>query len=621
MILQALHDLYERFEKDENYDVAPEGWSLQRISFITVLNEDGSLFGFQDHRDASSSKARARCHVVPGGSHSNAIEACLLRDNTAYMLGYRVDDQNPHRTQQCFEAFRELHIGLRDRITHPNFEAVCRFLNTWKPSEAQNHPELAEIGTDSGIFQIRGKIAFVHELPEIKQLVDEQLSRKSFAEGMCLITGRKAALADLHEPKIKGVKSAQTSGALVVSFNKRAFESFGLEELQGLNAPVSAEAAGKYCKVLNALIAADGHRIQIGDATTVFWTETPTLFEAALSPYLTAYSERNAESDEDSESVPAQRILVLQKLYGTLRAVRSGGRPEPEFAAESEKKFCILGLTGQAGGRIGVRFWHQSSVGQLLRNLANHHADLEIVRPTKNQQGDCIGREFPTFAHLIQQTAREAKNVPPLLIAPLIRAALEGGRYPDALASAVIRRIRADRQIDPTAWGENALETYHIRESAYLRASILKAWLIRNHHQTIAMTYDPTKKSPAYRLGALFALLEKTQQDALGDVNAGIRDRFYSSASATPASVFPRLMRTYGHHLKKAAGDRKGYIAYREKEVQGILAEPERMNEFPSHLNLRDQGIFAIGYYHKRKDLWTSNKPNAEAENASEQES
>ena len=113
------------------------------------------------------------------------------------------------------------------------------------------------------------------------------------------------------------------------------------------------------------------------------------------------------------------------------------------------------------------------------------------------------------------------------------------------------------------------------------------------------MGLDEDRTEPAYRLGRLFAALEKTQGDALGKVNATIRDRFYSSASATPGTVFPRLLRTYQHHL---ANMKRGKIG-REILVREIL---EPLSSFPAHLNLTDQGLFALGYYHQMRDLWTS---------------
>ena len=164
-----------------------------------------------------------------------------------------------------------------------------------------------------------------------------------------------------------------------------------------------------------------------------------------------------------------------------------------------------------------------------------------------------------------------------------MRAVLSGTPYPEMMAIAVINRIRADREI------------------SYLRAAILKGWLTRNPKtkQGISMSLNEENKDPAYRLGRLFAALEKTQEDALGSVNASIRDRFYSSASATPGSVFPRLLRTYQHHLSKLEG---GLKVNREQLVQDIL---DPLDGFPGFLDLQAQGLFAIGYYHQRKRFFT----------------
>ena len=116
------------------------------------------------------------------------------------------------------------------------------------------------------------------------------------------------------------------------------------------------------------------------------------------------------------------------------------------------------------------------------------------------------------------------------------------------------------------------------------------------------MSLDEERKDPAYRAGRLFAVLEKTQKDALGDVGATVRDRFYSSASATPRSVFPRLLRTYQHHLSKL---QPGAKINREKLMQQIL---DTLENFPAHLNLSEQGLFALGYYHQTRAFYTSKK-------------
>jgi CRISPR-associated protein Csd1 len=232
-----------------------------------------------------------------------------------------------------------------------------------------------------------------------------------------------------------------------------------------------------------------------------------------------------------------------------------------------------------------VRFWNTDTLGALFDKLKDHHEAMRIDR----QFGEGSKRpdpEFPPAWMLLRETAREPKDIPPLLAGALMRAILEGMPYPDALAHAVIRRVRADRVIN------------------YCRAAILKAWLIRKPHRQggIPVSLDTERTDPAYRLGRLFAVLEGAQYRALGDVGASIRDRFYSSASATPAMVFPRLLRTYQHHLGKMETGAKVNF---EKRAQEII---DGIDDMPAHLNLEAQAQFAIGYYHQRKALFDGAK-------------
>ena len=114
------------------------------------------------------------------------------------------------------------------------------------------------------------------------------------------------------------------------------------------------------------------------------------------------------------------------------------------------------------------------------------------------------------------------------------------------------------------------------------------------------MALDTQNKKPAYLLGRLFAVLEKTQKDALGDIDATIKDRFFGVASATPKTVFPQLLRTSQHHIAKAE-----YGGWNEKIMGEIVAD---LDDFPAHLSLDEQGIFIIGYYHQRQELYKARK-------------
>lgn len=583
MILNSLNDLYGRLADDPDYEVANPGYSPQNISFRVVLKPDGTLFTIQDARvpDANG-RPRSDKQIVPGEAKppGAGINPGFLWDNTTYMLGYKKDDPKPERTLESFQAFRDLHLAREKEINHPHFSAVCRFLESWTPERANEYatsrPEIDELTTGFGVFSIQGETKPVHALPEILHWWDNQKSSDDTTLGQCLITGGESVpIARLH-PKIKSVAGAQSAGASLVSFNAPAYESYGKD--QSFNAPVSEEAAFHYGTALNSLLSgpkSGKHRIRIGDTTCVFWTDKPSIFEDVFGLFATEGS--NAPEQAQDEN-------TRSKLETLLKAIRIAGDAESELGTDpSETHFYLLGLAPNAA-RLSVRFFHRSTVGQLLENLRAHHRDIGIVREWDSPKGKRLpDPEFPAYWMLLNQSARVSDEVPPLLGGALMRAILEGSPYPEALYSAVIRRIRADRTIN------------------YLRAAIIKGTLIRNHQQSVTTMLDTESNDPAYLLGRLFAALEKTQYDALGDLNAALRDKFYASASATPASVFPRILRTYQHWLAKLGGGAK---VSRERLVQDILDEIPSKG-FPSNLNLKSQGIFALGYYHQRKDFFT----------------
>jgi CRISPR-associated protein Csd1 len=236
---------------------------------------------------------------------------------------------------------------------------------------------------------------------------------------------------------------------------------------------------------------------------------------------------------------------------------------------------------GPNASRLSVRFWHTSTLGDLATNLQEHHRDLAIVRQWDETNSKKPDPKVPGgISRLLRQT---------LLAGALIRSILLGTNYPDALFQKVMSRLRVAEKENG-----NALDRV-----SYLRAAIIKAYLNRNHKLHLPMSLDTSRTDPAYLLGRLFAVLEKTQQDALPEINATIRDRFYSAASATPGAVFPRILRNYQHHLSKLEG---GFRVNRERLVQDIV---DAVRDFPAHLHLRQQGQFAIGYYHQRKDLFS----------------
>lgn len=584
MIFHALNDLYDRLRADPEYGVAPIGRSLQKITFKVVIKPDGALHAIEDIRDHSGKSPRPLQIEVLGTAKQSGsgLNPSFLWDNTQYMLGLKAEDMKAERTRQAFEAFRDRHLLVEREIGDDGFSAVCRFLEGWDPSAHQDEPVLSDAGlTGYGLFQIIGEASYVHESPVVRSWWEDQPVDSNPVRGQCLVTGDIRPIARTHD-KIKGVVGGQGAGGTIAGYNDSAYESYGLS--QSFNAPVGESVAFRYVSALNSLL--DGprrerHRILLGDMTIAFWTDRPSIVESFFA--------RFATSGSGVLEGGAQDEGVRMRIETILASIRVGRANPAELDIDPKgTRYHILALSPNSA-RIAVRFYHQSAVADLIEQLAAHYGDLALVRrpPTGKWRGD---PEFPSFRDLLDQTARERKDIPPLLAATLLRAALTGGQYPQAMYAAVLRRVAADRNV------------------TYLRACVLKAFLNRNLNQELSMALDLSRSDPAYRLGRLFAALEKTQRDALGgELNKTIRDSYYGAASATPRSVFPRLLRTYQHHLAKMQG---GLRINRERLVQEIVGP---LSCFPSHLDLAGQGLFAIGYYHQTDAFYR--KPDAAASN------
>ncbi|SIP90176.1 CRISPR-associated protein, Csd1 family [Alkalispirochaeta americana] len=576
MILQELYSYYQRLNGDPGSGIAPPGYSPQNISWALVLDNDGNLVQIQDIRDTTRKTPRPVSMMVPEAVVKSVnIAANFLWDNTGYVLG--ADDKGkPERSQKTFEAFRAWNHEIGDGIDDEGMRATLRFLDAWVPAHAPSLESWLEIVGTNLVFRLVDEQRYIHERPLVRDTWinawasganDRGDGDEPLQEQTCLITGKRATVARLHN-KIKGVRDAQTMGAAIVSFNLDTFTSYGKE--QSYNAPVGTDAAFAYTTALNHLLRFESRqKIQIGDATTVFWAERTTPVENFLG-FVMDPRETNLSGAETAASV------------GTyLQSIRSGKQPED---IDESVRFHILGLAPNAS-RLAVRFWHSGTVAELDKVLGQHFRDLEIVREYDNEL------EFPGIWHLLIETAPQHKseNIKPTLAGAMTRSVLTGAAYPSYILAALIDRIRADGVI------------------GYYRAALIKAVLTRNARiqskpMEVTKVLNEHATNVAYRLGRLFAVLEKAQAEAIPGTNATIKDRFYSAASATPGVVFSQLLRLNQHHLAKLE---QGPKVFKEKLIQEIV---DGIDRFPSHLSLEDQGMFALGYYHQRKAFFTKSE-------------
>jgi CRISPR-associated protein Csd1 len=245
-----------------------------------------------------------------------------------------------------------------------------------------------------------------------------------------------------------------------------------------------------------------------------------------------------------------------------------------------------------------VRLWVEADAAELQDLLGKHLRDIAL-------DGDRDDRLL-TLRRITAATGRwdakkskfDTENVSPQLAGDLARSVLTGAAYPQSLLATMIRRIHSDGEV------------------AYARVAAIKACLVRNSRLRgnpleVKVKLDPVETSAAYNCGRLFALLEKVQTDSAGgELNSTIKDHYFSSASTTPALVFPRLFRLSQHHLAKLETGQKIYYDRQLGEVMGLI------DQFPRQLALEDQGKFVIGYFHQRQDLYTSKKDKEEGAKA-----
>jgi CRISPR-associated protein Csd1 len=609
MILQALYNYYKILCADPDVDIAEPGYSKAPVSHALNLSPDGKLVDiiplYNLVQQGKKSVERPRRMNVPQQvKRSVNIEANVLCDNAAYVLGLTEKEaKDPNYARKRFESFRDRNIAIFSKVNSGVARAIITFLRTYDPATAQDDPIIARhrdklLEGGNLIFFVDGKNAL--DDPEIRQVWEkEYTSTQSTKKMQCLVTGEIEPIARLHLD-IKGVRGAQAKGAALVSFNLDAFTSYRRD--QGENAPVSQSVAAGYVEALNYLLSDQNpHRkIYLGDTTVVYWADTAdrryaSAFYALLSP------ENQPANDEGSKTTRRRDKSAEQTMHAVAEKIEQGKPLDLQALREGlndSTRFYVLGLAPNAS-RLAVRFFLTEPFGVFAERIMQHYSDLNIIKEYAGQPdylspyrilAECVSPK-------VTQREEELRSSWSLLGGAFMRSILMDTPYPEGLYVAIMNRIRHDND-----------EEGRSRKITYIRAAFIKAHLLRKYrHQhpnpyqeALTMALNESYTHPAYVLGRLFAWLEKAQTEAIGrEVNATIKDRYFTSACAAPASVFPVLLRLSQHHLAKA--EYGGHLDRKIQELLNLLdARP-----FPSRLTLDEQGIFVLGYYHQRAAFYT----------------
>ena len=596
-MLQQLCELADRLKAKGQPGFEDDSFELKPIDFVLTINEQGAFIDLQstatqisaeeepldeekpDDKKKGKSKKKTKPAVTVKKTfliptmpkRANSVAPGFLVDNAKYVLGYEKAEEgvvvNEERNKRCHQAFVDAVRKASAEVKTVGMNALTAFFDDLTPDKARKIAEQASLtGSELIVFALQSSDWCIHEEPDVRSYWRALLSNEGEkgSSGQCLVTGEFGPLARLH-PLIKRIPNGQPAGTSLVSFNANAFESFGLS--QGDNAPISRVAAVAYGKALNYLLEKTNERtfrygVRVGDGVMVFWTKATHSTEVCAEDIFADILEPN----------PQDAIRFAESVAKGL-----------EKTAFDQDKFYAVTLSANAS-RVVVRDWLEMSVGELKKNVSQYFDDLRIGSTTTPIP---FGKIFQSLQ------SPGGGDLSPQLSGRLFTAALTDRIFPRELLAAAVRRMRIVSKA--------GAYDLHPR-CAIIKASLLRIGRNNNPPREVTVTMDENNHDVAYLLGRLFAVLERLQGDAQGDLNASMRDKYFGAASATPAAVFPRLIRLSMHHTAKS----KNGDWFEKLKTQIIAALPGA--PLPTAMNLEQQGLFAIGYYHQREVFFQPSK-------------
>jgi CRISPR-associated protein Csd1 len=619
LIIPALCKYYDILASDEAVQIPKKGYSNAKVSFVLVIGSEGQLDHIIDLRSDEKKPRPREMNVPKQDSRTTAIAPHFLCENAKYIFGVEIkngkdrqkalsspgelisvlNDENDDlicilkRTAECFQEFKALHHKVLDHLPDAPVHSFLKFLDSWNPEHFLMNPKISQYRDDllaGGYCVFESGGVFLHQIPDVRKAWESIGSGgdEHLFSAQCLVTGDDQPISRTHQ-KIKGVIDAQPAGASLVSFNNDAFCSYRKD--QSYNAPIGESSEFKYTTVLNYLLANKQNKIHILDTTTIFWAETRgNTCEDLVQFFLNPSISPEPDPDQNSQDqVLSNDPKTRQQITDILSKVKKGSQlSETDIGINPDVNFYILGLSPN-NARISVRFWYKDHFGNFIDRIARHYLDMDIIRDERDPP-------FASIYWLLRETARKDADPSPILSGLLMNAILNNAMYPVQMYTAILNRVRVENSIN------------------YARAGFIKAYLLRlsrSGHSCvkegmIQMSLQEENSNIPYRLGRLFSVLEKVQTETNRDLGSTITSKYFSSASATPAVVFPVLLKLAQHHIAKSEWGFKT-----TKSIEEILSG---VDQFPAYLTLEEQGMFMLGYYHQRKALFQKKETKIDAE-------
>ena len=559
MILKALYDYYQR-----SGEVAPLGLEYKQIGFIIVLDKDGHFLRFEDRR--LDKKSAQQFLVMKSVGRSSAPVANYLYDNSQYVFGYS-DKGDLDSMRKYFDTFKSKVAEIYGMYSENKaIQAVYAFYQQ-EPSamvEAMQQDALwddiaknlnKKYSTFS--FLIDGDTEIVASKRDLMNLATPE----DTVEGkLCLVTGKHSKTVEVTTATM--IPGSQATAKLVAFQVNSGYDSYG--KTKGNNAPISEDAEFAYTTALNHMLRPDSHnKFMVGNRTFLFWASSASQAAKESEDSLFALLGRPETDDDD----PNRRIELVRS---TFMAIYNG-----KLSADKDDTFYILGLAPNSA-RIAVVYWSEMPLRDFAGVISRHFEDMEMVDIRKEKKPYVGLHSILGSVTLGGKSSDAIPNMPDAVV----KSIFQGLPYPISLFQACLRRVRAEQSIN------------------IVRAAIMKAYLNRlndNNHKNIESMLDKENNNQGYLCGRLFAVLENLQYAA--NKQDSIRSSYMNAASSTPAAVFSTILKLSNSHYGKLSKENKGLAVFFDNQKKEIMA---MIQDFPTTLDLGDQGRFFLGYYHQK---------------------
>ena len=587
MIISELNDYYQCLLTKPDSPLTKDGYSKVNITYLIQLSINGDLLDIVPHTQTvivkKNQKEVPTEMILPLRQSVPKIIGNFLEHRPLYIFGLDTEVKGEkfyYESKKSKESFASMKIENQcfSNMSGKVGKAINKFIEKWEPSKELQNPILAKIiSSYNNVYYsfcvLDDDIYFANEDKEILEKWEDIFHNRENdgRDGYCCITGKRSIIARINN-NLKGIAGGQPSGVNIVSCKSNSGESYGLTE--GYVASISIDAMNNYTSAFNFLAESKHNKAMLGDMTILFWSKT---------------NEQSIVYDDffgfTSELLPSDGLIELDNtLKSGIQLFKQGILPDFDSLKINENtEFFVLGVKPNAS-RLSIKLFEKCCFGNMLKNLQKHIIDMQLED----------GQSIPSLYWCLKETVSpKTKDKPnPALISAFMESILRGTMYPKSVFCSIISRIKTDQDEDKNKY-------IKINNT---RVSMIKAYLnrkerIKGKGEFIKMALNEESKNEAYLCGRLFAILEKLQTDALGNVNAGLKSRFFGSACSAPLLVFPRLLKLAQNHIAKS--DRGGYY---ESLISSIINNLE--NNFPKTLSIEEQGKFILGYYQQNKDLY-----------------